>query len=132
MLDKLQAIEDRYAELTRLLEENADDYQKVAELSKERSDLETLVQKSRAYRQVMASIEEARELQNSEDQELRELAHMDLEDLLPKSEKMEKELKSMLIPRDPRDERNVIMEIRAGTGGDEAGLFAADLYRMYS
>lgn len=132
MLDKLQAIEDRYAELTRLLEENADDYQKVAELSKERSDLETLVQKSRAYRQVMTSIEEARELQNSEDQELRELAHMDLEDLLPKSEKMEKELKSMLIPRDPRDERNVIMEIRAGTGGDEAGLFAADLYRMYS
>ncbi|WP_303773074.1 peptide chain release factor 1 [Anaerolinea thermophila] len=132
MLEKLIAIENRYEELNRLLEENADDYQKVIELSKERADLEPIVEKAQEYRTVLKQIEEARSLLESGDEELRELAEADLETLVPRQEALEKELKTMLIPKDPRDERNVIVEIRAGTGGEEAALFAGDLFRMYS
>ena len=132
MLDKLQAIEDHFNEITRQLGENAEDYQIVAELAKERSDLEPIVTKVREYKKTVQSIEEAKELQSSEDDELRQLAEMELEELSPKILQLEDEIKSMLIPKDPRDERNVIMEIRAGTGGDEAALFVADLFRMYT
>ncbi len=132
MLEKLIAIENRYEELNRLLEENAEDYQKVIELSKERADLEPIVEKAQEYRTVLKQIEEARSLLESGDEELRELAEADLETLQPRQETLEKELKMLLIPKDPRDERNVIVEIRAGTGGEEAALFAGDLFRMYS
>ncbi|KPL70048.1 peptide chain release factor 1 [Ornatilinea apprima] len=132
MLEKLQGIENRYEELTRLMGESAEDYQVMVEYAKERADLEPVVNKAREYRQTIKHIEEARELAQSEDGEMRDLALLDLEELSPKAEQLEKEIKGMLVPKDPRDDRNVIMEIRAGTGGDEAALFAADLFRMYS
>lgn len=132
MLEKLYAIEERYEELSRLLSEVGDDYQRAAELAKERAEIEPIVQKAAQYRSVQEQIEQARSLADEPDEELRQLAEADLETLVPQSERLEAELRAMLLPKDPRDERNVIVEIRAGTGGDEAGLFAADLFRMYS
>jgi peptide chain release factor 1 len=132
MLDKLADIEERYAELGRLLEENATDYQVVAEYAKERTEIETIVAKSQEYRLVMKQIEEAREIAASDDPEMVELAQADLESLLPRADTLEQELKTLLVPKDPRDDRSVIVEIRGGTGGDEAALFAGDLFRIYS
>lgn len=132
LLDSLDALEARYQELVRLIQENIEDYQQVAELSKEKSDLEHVVQKSHEYRQTINSIEAAQEMVETSDSELSNLAREELEILTPYAEKLEQELKTLLVPKDPRDKKNVIIEIRAGTGGDEAGLFAADLFRMYS
>jgi len=132
MLEKLASIEERFAEINHQLEEPLNDYHRLAELSKERSELELLVEKATVYRQTLKRIDEARSLTDSNDTELSQLAALELEELYPKVEQLERELKAMLIPKDPRDERSVIVEIRAGTGGDEAGLFAADLFRMYS
>ncbi len=132
MLDKIAGIEERYEELNRLLLEVGDDYQRAAELGKERSDLETIVNRAQAYRQALKQLEEARSLQDTDDGELAQLAEAEVADLEPQIERLEQEIKSMLLPKDPRDGRNVIMEIRAGTGGDEAALFAADLFRMYN
>ncbi len=133
MLDKIAGIEERYQEINQLLMEVGDDYQRAAELAKERSDLEPIVNKSAEYRQALQHLEEARSLQSTEeDEEMRQLAEAEIAELEPQVARLEREMKSMLLPRDPRDERNVILEIRAGTGGDEAALFAADLFRMYS
>jgi peptide chain release factor 1 len=132
MLEKLASIEGRFEELSHLLEQSADDYQRIAELAKERSEIEAIVEKSRAYRSLLRQIEEARTLLNGDDAEMRDLAEVELLEMEPQVELLEKELKGMLVPKDPRDDRNVIVEIRAGTGGDEAALFAADLFRMYS
>jgi len=132
LLDSLDAVEAHYQGIIKLIEENINDYQQVAELSKEKSDLEEIVAKSREYRQTIKDIDEAQELITSSDDELSELAKDDLAHLLPLSEELENKLKTLLVPKDPRDKKNVIIEIRAGTGGDEAGLFAADLFRMYS
>ncbi len=133
MLDKLKAIEDRYEELTRQLMEVGDDYQRAAELGKERSDLEPLVEKIRRYRRMREELAEARAMQSGEsDPEMQELAAMEAAELETQIPALEEEIRRMLLPKDPRDNRNVIMEIRAGAGGDEAGLFAADLFRMYS
>lgn len=132
LLDNLASIETRYNELEKLIQQNLENYQQVNEFSKERSDLEEIVIKARKYRQVLQRIKEAKSLLDSEDEEIHALAQEDLNTLEPQVVPLEKELKALLIPRDPRDERNVIMEIRAGTGGDEAALFAADLFRMYS
>jgi peptide chain release factor 1 len=131
MLEKIAAIEKRYEELTTLLEQNAEDYVKVAELAKERSDLEPVIQLASHYRQLLQQKEQAQELIDSADQDMKDLAQSELEELGPQIEKVEKDLKLMLVPKDPRDDNNVYMEIRAGAGGDEAGLFAADLLRMY-
>jgi len=132
LLESLIAVETRFKELNKSIEENIDDYQKVAELSKEKSDLEEIVEKANFYRQTLKSIEEAESLLESDDEDMRNLAQEDLEKLNPLAVKLEAELKNLLVPKDPRDRRNVIIEIRAGTGGDEAGLFAADLFRMYT
>jgi peptide chain release factor 1 len=132
MLDKLTGIIERYEELNRLLVEAGDDYQRAAELAKERAELEPLVTKAEAYRKAQEQLEEARTLLDGEDEELRQLAETEVAELEPQAEKLEGEIKSMLLPRDPRDQRNVILEIRAGTGGDEAALFAADLFRLYN
>lgn len=133
MLEKLAGIEDHYEQLGRDLEEVGSDYQRAAEINKERVDLESLVTKAHAYRQALKRIDEARALMESEsDEEMIALAEAEIEDLEPKIEKLENEIKSMLVPKDPRDDKNVIMEVRAGTGGDEAALFAADLFRMYT
>ena len=132
LLDSLDAVEVHYQEIIKLIEENINDYQKIAELSKEKSDLDEIVAKSREYRQTIKYIEEAQEIIAASDKDLSELAKDDLNRLLPLSEELENELKALLVPKDPRDKKNVIIEIRAGTGGDEAGLFAADLFRTYS
>ncbi len=132
LLDKLAGIEQHYDELNRQLMEVGDDYQRAAELNKERIDLEPIVNKAREYRQSLDRLDEARSLVDGDDVDLKMLAEAEILDLEPQIERLEREIKSMLLPKDPRDERNVIMEIRAGTGGDEAAIFAADLYRLYS
>ena len=133
MLDKLKGIEEHYEQLGNELLEVGNNYQRAAEINKERVDLELIVEKARAYRQAMKSLEEARAILASEkDPDMIALADSDIVELSPKVEALEKEIKSMLIPKDPRDERNVIVEIRAGAGGDEAAIFAGDLFRMYS
>jgi len=132
MLEKLQAIEERYKELDHLLMEVGDDYQTATEYSIERAEIEPIVTKVRAYKELLSRLKEAQELQNSVDEELSELAQIEIAEIEPKIEDVENEIKTLLLPKDPRDQRNVIMEIRAGTGGDEAALFAADLFRMYS
>ncbi len=132
MLDKLAGIEQRYEELNRLLTEVGDDYIQATEYAKERSDLEPIVLKSQSYRNALEKLGEARALQNNDDNDLRELAEAEISELEPQIEILEKQIKALIIPKDPRDERNVIVEVRAGTGGDEAALFAADLYRMYT
>lgn len=136
MLKKLEAVSEKYDELTRLLADPsvAADHQKYQKYSKERSDIEEVVGHYRAYREVAKQIQEAEEMviDKKADSELREMADAELKELRPRVEQLEQELRLMLVPKDPRDDRNVFLEIRAGAGGDEAGLFAAELFRMYS
>jgi peptide chain release factor 1 len=133
MLDKLQGIEERYEQLGSELLEVGSNYQRAAEINKERVELEPLIAKAREYRQAVKSLEEAQAmLQSESDAELLALAKADVDDLTPKIEVLEKEIKALLVPKDPRDDKNVIVEIRAGAGGDEAAIFAADLFRMYT
>ena len=134
MFDKLSAVESQYEELmTRLgtAEVQADpaEYRKAA---KALSDLEPLVEKYREYTTVQKDVEGAEEPMRGSDLEMRELAQDELEGLTKKREAILADLRRLLVPKDPNDEKNVILEIRAGTGGDEAALFAADLFRMYS
>jgi peptide chain release factor 1 len=135
MLEKLALIEERYEELNRLMAdpEVATDHIRLKELAQEQAEIEELVQ---TYRQYKANEQELSEtegiLQEGADEELEELAREEIERLTARQEKLYQRLRLMLLPRDPKDKKNVIMEIRAGAGGDEAGLFAADLYRMYT
>ncbi len=132
MLEKLTGIIQRFEEIEAQLAQVGDDYAAAIELSKERADLEALVMLARDYRETLDRIEETKVLLDAEDEDLRNLAEMELEALGDRRDQLEAHLKSMLVPKDPRDQRNVIMEIRAGAGGNEAGLFGADLFRMYS
>jgi peptide chain release factor 1 len=134
LLDKLDEIENKYDELTKVLSdpEIFSDYTRSQKYSKEQSDLENIVLQIKEYKKVLSGIQDAEEiLQTAGDEEMKELAEVELEELKAKKPEIESELKLMLVPKDPRDSRNIILEIRAGTGGDEAGLFAADLFRMY-
>jgi peptide chain release factor 1 len=133
MLDKLAGIAERYEELSRLMGDPdiAADYEQVAEYAQERSNLEDIARGYYEYRDVLEQIEEAELLLDSDDDEMRELARAEIDDLTARRDDLEESLRRMLLPKDPRDAKNVIMEIRAGAGGDEAGIFAADLYRMY-
>ena len=128
---KLDTILAHFDELDQKLAEAGTDYQFAAELSKERAELEPVVSLAREYKNAKTQRDEAAELLDSAEGELRELVKDELEALDERLEKLQRQLRSLLIPRDPRDNRNVIMEIRAGTGGEEAALFAADLLRMY-
>ncbi len=134
LVDKLEKIENRYKEIEQKLSDpntlkNASLYR---DLAKEESDLSSILKKYHHYQKVVQDLKNDEKILNeSEDQELRDLAKLEIEELQPQSEKMEEELKLMLVPKDPRDARNAIVEIRAGTGGDEAGLFAGDLFKMY-
>jgi len=135
MLDKLAGIEARYEELERLIADPdvLADHTRTAALAQEKADLEDIVQAYREYRRVIEQLKDARLLlENEADGELRALAEVEIVELRAREEELAAELKRMLLPKDPRDDRNVIMEIRAGTGGDEAALFAADLFRMYT
>ena len=134
MFDKLLNVENKYDELmtklgTAEVQADAADYRRSA---KTLSELEPLVQKFREYKDVEEDIKGAQELVNGNDAEMRELAREELKTLESRRDALLQELKILLIPKDPNDEKNVILEIRAGTGGDEAALFAADLFRMYS
>lgn len=131
MLEKLISIQHRYEELTHSIEENVDDYMKVAEYSKERSDLEHIYQLATHYQDLLHQLEQAKELVSNEDAEMSSLAAAEAEMLVPQIDALGQQLKSLLIPKDPRDDHNVFVEIRAGAGGDEAGLFAAELMHMY-
>jgi len=134
MFQKLEDVERRYNELETSLVDpvvigNRKEY---ARLSKERADLEEIVHRYRDWKRLSAEIEGHKELLEETDPEIRDLAKAELPALRAQREALEEDLKRLLLPRDPNDERNVILEIRAGTGGDEAGLFAAQLFRMYS
>lgn len=132
LLEKLAGIEERYQEINQQLLEVGDDYQLAAELGKEKSDLEPLVESIRSYKENLSQLEDAQQLLESDDEDLKQLAELEVQSLESQIDKLEQRIKKLLLPKDPRDERNVILEIRAGAGGDEAGLFAADLFRMYS
>lgn len=133
MLDKLEAIKGRFDQVGIALTNpeiigNQKEFQK---LSKEYRSLEKIVQPFEEYKNVLSNYEFSKEAQNSNDEDLRELAKMELPELEEKKEKLEKQLTKLLIPKDPQDDKNAILEIRAGTGGDEASLFAGDLLNMY-
>lgn len=135
MLEKLTSIEKRYEEIEQMLSDQAtmNNYEKVVELSKERSGIEEIVKHARVYREKTQQLEDARQLfYEEEDSELREMARAEVNALEEETEALAEKLKLMLLPKDLRDEKNVIVEIRAGTGGEEAALFAADLFRMYT
>ena len=134
MLDRLEQIEARYQGLARQMAAPAvlgahAQYQKIA---KQHRDLEPVVEKFREYRTVKTGIADARAMLNESDAEIRAMAEEELAQLEEREPRLEEELKLLLLPKDPNDEKNVVLEIRAGTGGDEASLFAAEIFRMYS
>lgn len=133
MIDKLEAIKARFEDLGVSLTnpQVVGDNRKFTQLSKEYRSLEKIVQSFEAYKKLLSDIEFNREALMGDDEELRELAKVETADLEESKEQMEKEIRNLLIPKDPQDEKNAILEIRAGTGGDEASLFAGDLLRMY-
>ena len=134
MIDKLAIIERRYDEIEGLLAdpEVSADYSRVQTLVKEQASIKALVFLSREQREVLQELEDVRAiLRDDSDQEIVALARDEMGQLEERKERVERDLRQALIPRDPNDEKNVIVEIRAGTGGDEAGLFAAELYRVY-
>ena len=134
MLDKLTSVEHRYNELASLLGEPAvqgdpSEYRKHARAL---AEIEPMVERFREYKVVLAELEQAQELVRSGDPEMRQLAQEELATLQARRDALLQELKLLLVPKDPNDEKNVLLEIRAGTGGDEAALFAGELFRMYS
>ena len=133
MLDQLRQIEERFAELNRLLVDPdvAQDYSRVAEYAKERADLEDTIALYRTYKATADELADTQELLVEDiDPELREMAEAETASLTERLGWLEEDIRRLLLPKDPRDDRDVIVEIRAGAGGDEAGIFAADLFRM--
>ncbi|MEN9371827.1 MAG: hypothetical protein RLZZ390_946 [Bacteroidota bacterium] len=133
MLDRLDAIKAKFDDIGVALTnpEVVSDNKRFSQLSKEYRSLEKIVVASNQYRRLLSDLEFNREALMGDDDELRELAKMETADLEAQKEELEKQIRNMLIPKDPQDEKNAILEIRAGTGGDEASLFAGDLLRMY-
>src|SRR5581483_4865723 len=134
MFDKLTATEQQYERLTALLgtpevQSDPSEYRKHA---KALAEIEPLVERFREYRAVTRDIQEAEELAASGDPDLKDLAQQELKSLAARRDALVAELKALLVPKDPNDQKNVVLEIRAGTGGEEAALFAAELFRMYS
>lgn len=135
MLDKLEAIKRRFEEVNEQLiqPDVASDLKRYKSLNKEFKDLEKIVAEYERYKLLLSNIDHTKEVIATEkDEDFREMAKEELDELLPQREEMEDRIKEMLIPKDPNDSKDIIMEIRAGAGGDEASLFAGDLYRMYS
>ena len=133
MFERLDITEKRYLQLEEELQDPAlaSDIKKYTAIMKERKSIEKIVEKYREYKKRQSSIEELKELVKDEDPEIREMAAMELEDNKTKCAELIDELKILLIPKDPNDDKNVIVEIRGAAGGDEANIFAADLFRMY-
>ncbi len=134
MLDKLKGVEERFAEIERRLSDPAviANNREYAQLGRERAQLEDLVTAARDYRKLIAEIDDLKAVLAGEDADLRELAKAELPGLQRQEAAMEERLRDLLTPRDPNDEKNVLLEIRAGTGGEEASLFAGELFRMYT
>jgi peptide chain release factor 1 len=135
MLERLQSLEDRYNKLNELLSdpEVISDSTKLREYSKEQAGLEDVVQVYREYKDVMQELKDAKEMQEEQlDEEMAEMVKLEIADLTERKEVLEERLKILLLPKDPNDDKNVFMEIRGAAGGDEAALFAGDLYRMYN
>jgi len=135
MFDKLDSIEEKYEELSKQLgdPELLADQQRYTKVAKQHRDLEEMVAKYREFKSLDQGTKETREmLELEEDEEMLELARVELADLEQRRDQVEAELRVLLLPKDPNDEKNVILEIRAGTGGDEATLFAAEILRMYT
>src|SRR5580704_6214408 len=134
MLDKLKGIEERFADLERRISDPAviANNREYAVLARERSQLGEVVGAIREYRRILDEIADHRTVMEGDDAELRDLAKAELPAMQKQQAAMEEKLLLLLAPRDPNDEKNVLLEIRAGTGGDEAALFAAELFRMYS
>jgi peptide chain release factor 1 len=135
LLDKLEAIKIRFKDVEQSLS-NPDamsDMKRFAQLNKEYKELQRIVEKQSEYKNVLNNLDHARDVViNEKDEEFREMARLELSELEQKKEALEEEIRVMLIPADPEDEKNAVVEIRAGTGGDEASIFAGDLYRMYT
>lgn len=131
MLDKLEAIKERFEEVSKLIvdPEIISDMKQYIQLNKEYKDLHPIIEAYKAYKNLLSNIETAKEM--LKDEEMKEMAKMELDELQPQQEVMEEEIKVLLIPKDPADSKNAVVEIRAGAGGDEASIFAGDLYRMY-
>jgi peptide chain release factor 1 len=134
MIDKLEAIQDRYYYLEEQMAdpEVLSDMDRYTKVSKEYKSLKEIVEVYWQYRKLLGNIETAEEMLKDKDPDMKEMAAMELEELRPRREEMEEKIKVLLIPKDPEDSKDVIFEIRSGTGGDEASIFAGDLYRMYS
>lgn len=134
MFGKLEEIEAKFEKLEQELAEPDifNDQERYKKVSKAHADLADVVKVFRDYKSISQDIADNQELLNDADADIREMAEMEIDELEPKLPKLEEKLKILLLPKDPMDEKNIILEIRAGTGGDEAALFAADLYRMYT
>jgi len=134
MIEKLEDLKLRFEEVGQLLgqPDTVTDIKRFSQLSKEYKDLEKIVTKYNQFTEAKGHLQQAKEvLEKEKDTEMRDLAKLEIDELQPKLERLEKELKELLIPKDPNDDKNVMLEIRAGTGGDEAAIFAGDLWRMY-
>ncbi|MEG1500856.1 MAG: PCRF domain-containing protein, partial [Clostridiales bacterium] len=135
MIEKLAALEERYNQLTTLVSDPAilADQATWQKHVKARADLEEVVLAYQEYKKCLAGIEDAKILiKDKSDPEMAEMAQLELDELKAEEEEISGKLTRLLLPKDPNDSKNVILEIRAGTGGDEAGLFAGDLFKMYS
>jgi peptide chain release factor 1 len=133
MFDRLEQLEARYEDLGAqlALPENTNDHEKYQKIAKQHRDLEAVVNKFRDYKQVKTGIADAESMLAEPDEEIRAMAADELAQLQARLPKIEEDLKVMLLPKDPNDEKNVVLEIRAGTGGDEASLFVAEVFKMY-
>ena len=132
MLDKLEAIKNRFDEVSELIVDPniISDMKQYIQLNKEYKDLQPIIESYHKYKNILSNIENAKEM--LKDDEMKEMAKMELDELTPKKEELEEVIKVLLIPKDPTDSKNVVVEIRAGAGGDEASIFTGDLYRLYS
>ena len=132
MLDKLEAIKNRFDEVSELIVDPniISDMKQYIQLNKEYKDLQPIIESYNEYKNILSNIENAKEM--LKDDEMKEMAKMELDELTPKKEELEEVIKVLLIPKDPTDSKNVVVEIRAGAGGDEASIFTGDLYRLYS
>ena len=134
LTDRLEQIEEKYIKIGKKMSEQeiATDIKKVTKLAKEYSKLEKTVLKYREYKNLLSQLDELKVMAKDKDPEIKEMATMELEEVIKKIANLEEELELMLIPKDPNDEKNVIIEIRGAAGGDEANIFAGDLFKMYS
>ena len=134
LISRLEAIRERWEEVGTLITDPdvIADMKRYVKLNKEYKDLEPIVKALEEYKLILANIDSSKEVLQEEDEEMKELAREELGDLESRKEVLEEEIKFLLIPKDPEDSKNVVVEIRAGTGGDEASIFAGDLYRMYT